>query len=81
MASGKRHGGRRPRRGRQGGAPCGARILHVADLLDAYMPCEARPANDDVAVPRPRRPMSRPTRPLGLRIVATPVETGVRSAP
>ncbi|MFE1601282.1 hypothetical protein [Methylobacterium sp. ID0610] len=69
---------RRTRRHRsQGLAP--RRILYAVDVLDAYTPCDARPANDNAAMPGIHRIRHRSA--AFLRIVPGSEGVEVRTAP
>ncbi|GJD48078.1 hypothetical protein OPKNFCMD_0794 [Methylobacterium crusticola] len=75
-----RGAGRRVPRGRP------PRILHVADIVDAYVPCTQAPANDDrdfgVPIRLPERAAARPFRPSGnLRLVQAPPPAAGSAAP
>ncbi|WP_043749246.1 hypothetical protein [Methylobacterium nodulans] len=75
--------GRRPRRTKHREVCVPRRILYAVDVLDAYMPCDGLPANDNVAMRR-LRPVDRRRRSPGvfLRIVPAPESGGeARLAP
>ncbi|ACA18555.1 hypothetical protein M446_4206 [Methylobacterium sp. 4-46] len=68
-------------RGRRRAATPVRRILYAVDVLDAYMPCENRPANDNAACRAGWPAQRRPAFPA-LRVVARRDQEGTpRRAP